>query len=135
VVVVAVCVCVCGWEMPVYFGGAGCGLNNFFISLNLIMALVVSVLAISPRVQSVRPTSGLLQASIVTVYALYVVGSALTDEVNVPGVFECNRIADSSTQTVRPRACAIRDWSSGTSDSDPPTRRWRCRRRWWSGPC
>ena len=88
----------------VYFcRGGGCGLNVFFVTFNLLLSIAVSVLSISPRVQEAKPTSGLLQASIVVIYNTYVLASSMSDEVNVPGEFECNTIAHSGTQTVRPR--------------------------------
>jgi len=87
----------------VYFcRGGGCGLNIFFVTFNLLLSIAVSLLSISPRVQEAKPTSGLLQASIVVIYNTYVLASSMSDEVNVPGEFECNTIAHSGTQTVRP---------------------------------
>ena len=57
----------------------GCGLNKFFIGFNLVLSLVVSTLAISPRVQEVNPRSGLLQASVVSLYGTYLVWSAISN--------------------------------------------------------
>ena len=94
--------CAAGPGTTVYFcRTGGCGLNVFFVTFNLILSIVASLMSIHPRVQEAKPSSGLLQASIVVIYNTYVVASAMSDEVNEPGVFECNTIADSSTHTVR----------------------------------
>ena len=79
------------------------------MTFNLILSIVVSALSISPRVQEARPSSGLLQASIVVMYNIYVVATAMSDEVNEPGVFECNTIANPTPPTVRRRTVWV--WS------------------------
>lgn len=45
---------------------SGCGLNQFFITMNIILAFVASVISIHPRVQEENPQSGLPQAAAVT---------------------------------------------------------------------
>ncbi|ETE65034.1 Serine incorporator 2, partial [Ophiophagus hannah] len=60
----------------------GCTESKIFISLNLIFCIVVSVVSVLPKVQDAQPHSGLLQASIITLYTMYVTWSALA---NVPG--------------------------------------------------
>ncbi|KXJ04742.1 Serine incorporator 3, partial [Exaiptasia diaphana] len=65
----------------VYFTEAsGCSLNKFFISFNLILCIVISVISIFPKVQEVQPKSGLLQASIISLYTSYLTLSALASE-------------------------------------------------------
>eukprot|EP00999_Lentomonas_sp_LEN2_P000478 NODE_147_length_2113_cov_64.937563_g123_i0.p1 GENE.NODE_147_length_2113_cov_64.937563_g123_i0~~NODE_147_length_2113_cov_64.937563_g123_i0.p1 ORF type:complete len:539 (-),score=100.56 NODE_147_length_2113_cov_64.937563_g123_i0:112-1728(-) len=65
----------------VFFGtGGDCGLNIFFVSFNIVLAIVVSGLSVSPKVQEARPSSGILQAAVVVVYATYLVSSALAGE-------------------------------------------------------
>lgn len=54
-----------------------CGLNKFFISINLIMCLIVSVVSVLPKVQEALPNSGLLQSSVVTLYTVYLTWSAV----------------------------------------------------------
>lgn len=65
---------------------SGCHLNKFLISFNFIMCIVLSVISILPKIQEVQPKSGLLQASIISLYASYLTLSALAnqplDEVN-----------------------------------------------------
>ncbi|NWT75664.1 SERC2 protein, partial [Prunella himalayana] len=56
----------------------GCTEGKAFISINLILCLIVSVVSILPKIQ---PHSGLLQASLITLYTIYVTWAALA---NVP---------------------------------------------------
>ncbi|NXW74581.1 SERC2 protein, partial [Hirundo rustica] len=60
----------------------GCTEGKAFISINLILCLIVSVVSILPKIQEAQPHSGLLQASLITLYTIYVTWSALA---NVPG--------------------------------------------------
>jgi len=69
-----------------YTTGGTCSTNKFFISFNLILCIVVSVMAILPQVQDEQPRSGLVQASFVSLYATYLVWSALNRE----PINECN---------------------------------------------
>ncbi|XP_031549551.1 probable serine incorporator [Actinia tenebrosa] len=57
---------------------SSCHTNKFFISFNLILCVVASVLAIHPKVQEQLPTSGLLQSSVVTLYTVFLTWSALS---------------------------------------------------------
>jgi len=68
----------------IYFQSDGCALHKFFISFNLILCFVVSAAAIMPKVQEHQPRSGLLQASVVSLYTLYLTWSAMS---NQPGKF------------------------------------------------
>jgi len=63
-----------------YTTGSDCGLNKFYISFNLILCIIISVLSIHPRVQEESPKSGLLQAAVVCGYATYLVWSAMSNE-------------------------------------------------------
>lgn len=62
-----------------YFKSEACGLNKFFISFNLILCLIVSVISVLPRVQEALPNSGLLQSSVVTLYTIYLTWSAVAN--------------------------------------------------------
>lgn len=64
----------------VYYAHSGCALNQFFVSFNMILCVIISVVAVIPRVQDAQPRSGLLQASIVTLYTMYLTWSAMTNE-------------------------------------------------------
>lgn len=61
-----------------YYTNGDCGWQKFFISTNLIFAIVLSVLSILPRIQESQPRSGLLQSSILTLYIMYLTWSALS---------------------------------------------------------
>ncbi|XP_050307610.1 probable serine incorporator isoform X2 [Anthonomus grandis grandis] len=56
-----------------------CSLNKFFISINLIFCVIVSVISILPAVQDKLPRSGLLQSSVVTLYVVYLTWSAVSN--------------------------------------------------------
>ena len=57
-------VCITGVVlMYVFYGKSGCSLNQFFISFNLILCVILSVMSILPKVQEENPSSGLLQVS------------------------------------------------------------------------
>ncbi|XP_066243810.1 serine incorporator 3 isoform X1 [Saccopteryx leptura] len=58
----------------------GCTENKFFISINLILCVVVSIISIHPKIQEHHPHSGLLQSSVITLYTIYLTWSAMTNE-------------------------------------------------------
>ncbi|KAL9941026.1 hypothetical protein V8E36_000514 [Tilletia maclaganii] len=60
-----------------YFAPSGCSLNQFFISFNLALVLVLTILCIHPAVQEANPRSGLAQSSMVAAYCTYLIASAL----------------------------------------------------------
>lgn len=60
-----------------------CALNKFFISINLILGVIVSVVSVLPAVQERLPHSGLLQSAMVTLYTIYLTWSAVA---NNPGL-------------------------------------------------
>ncbi|XP_033836965.1 serine incorporator 2 [Periophthalmus magnuspinnatus] len=59
-----------------------CTEHKVFISLNLIFCVIISVVSILPKVQDAQPHSGLLQASIISLYTMYVTWSAMTNNPN-----------------------------------------------------
>lgn len=61
-----------------YASNASCRLNIFFITLNLVLCLIVSVVSVLPVVQNYHSTSGLLQSSFVTLYVVFLTWSAMT---------------------------------------------------------
>ncbi|RDD36888.1 putative serine incorporator [Trichoplax sp. H2] len=58
----------------------GCGLNKFFVSFNLIACIIISIIAILPKVQEVQPRSGLLQSAVISLYTTYLTWSAMSNE-------------------------------------------------------
>ncbi|XP_056336083.1 serine incorporator 2 [Danio aesculapii] len=59
-----------------------CTEHKVFISLNLIFCIIVSVVAILPKVQEAQPSSGLLQASLISLYTMYLTWSAMSNNPN-----------------------------------------------------
>lgn len=57
-----------------------CGLNKFFISINLILCVIISVISILPAVQEKLPRSGLLQSSVVSLYVVYLTWSTVSSQ-------------------------------------------------------
>merc|ERR1712240_746505 len=55
-----------------------CKLHEFFISINLIISVMLSVVSIIPKVQEHMPQSGLLQSSLMTLYIVYLTWSAIS---------------------------------------------------------
>ncbi|KAF7393949.1 hypothetical protein HZH68_010768 [Vespula germanica] len=56
-----------------------CALNKFFISFNLILCIIISIISILPSVQKHQPHSGLLQPSIVSLYVIYLTWSGVSN--------------------------------------------------------
>eukprot|EP00039_Didymoeca_costata_P001334 m.51642 g.51642 ORF g.51642 m.51642 type:complete len:457 (+) comp10745_c0_seq2:619-1989(+) len=59
--------------------GDNCGLNKFFISMNLILGVVCTVVALSGPVQEANPKSGLMQSGVVVSYITYLTWSAISE--------------------------------------------------------
>ncbi|XP_076456941.1 putative serine incorporator isoform X2 [Babylonia areolata] len=62
-----------------YADSSSCKLHKFFISFNLILCVIISVIAILPKIQEAQPRSGLLQASIISAYVMYLTWSAMSN--------------------------------------------------------
>ncbi|CAE6516047.1 unnamed protein product [Rhizoctonia solani] len=61
----------------VFFAGGGCTLNQFFISFNLALCILITLICVHPSVQEANPRSGLAQASMVAAYCTYLIASAV----------------------------------------------------------
>nr|XP_019946472.1 PREDICTED: serine incorporator 1-like [Paralichthys olivaceus] len=59
-----------------------CTEHKVFISLNFIFCIIVSIVSILPKVQDAQPSSGLLQASLISLYTMYITWSAMTNNPN-----------------------------------------------------
>lgn len=62
--------------MYIFFSDKGCTLNNIFITLNLLLAIIVTLLSISEKVREHNPSNGLGQAGMVCIYCTYLILSA-----------------------------------------------------------
>ncbi|NXX42383.1 SERC2 protein, partial [Tricholaema leucomelas] len=89
----------------------GCTEGKVLISINLILCLIVSAVSILPKVQDAQPHSGLLQASLITLYTVYVTWAALA---NVP------------TRSCNP-TLLVRNSNSSAMATQPVT-------TWWDAP-
>ncbi|KAL7733756.1 hypothetical protein ACLKA6_011485 [Drosophila palustris] len=90
----------------IYFTtSTGCGINKFFISINLIFCLIISVLSVLPAVQERLPHSGLLQSSLVTLYTVYLTWSAVANNPEKacnPGMFGLEGYGNATSTTIAP---------------------------------
>jgi len=98
-----------------YTDGAGisnCTLPKFFISFNLILCIILTVISILPKIQEGNARSGLLQSSIITIYTMYLTWSALASNDDR----SCNPSLLSIVEG-DPGADATSDAAAGTFDS------------------
>ncbi|XP_005875118.1 PREDICTED: serine incorporator 2 [Myotis brandtii] len=63
-----------------------CYEGKVFISLNLTLCICISIISVLPKIQDAQPNSGLLQASVITLYTMFITWLALS---NVPDQ-KCN---------------------------------------------
>ena len=76
--------------MYAWFGSSDCKLNQFFISFNLVLFVIISSISIVPAVQEVNPKSGLAQSAMVSIYATYLIASAISSEPDL----SCNPLGE-----------------------------------------
>ncbi|CAF1030002.1 unnamed protein product, partial [Didymodactylos carnosus] len=70
-----------------YASKPACSLHITFVTINMILCIIVSVISVLPVVQQYHSASGLLQSSFVTLYVCFLTWSAIT---NRPTSKECN---------------------------------------------
>lgn len=80
-----------------FFAGSKCVLNRFFISFNLALCFVISLICIHPAVQEANPKSGLAQAGMVAVYSTYLIISAVSNRANE----HCNPLTPGTVDTTK----------------------------------
>lgn len=74
-----------------YYGLSGCTEQKFFITINMLLSVALTVTSILPKVQEAQPSSGLLQASCITLYTMFLTWSALnnsTSDTCKPDIFK-----------------------------------------------
>jgi hypothetical protein len=81
-----------------FFASHGCTLNQFFISFNLALCILITGLAIHPAIQEANPRSGLAQSGMVAAYCTYLIVSAVGNHTS--GGAKCNPIRGSEPGTV-----------------------------------
>lgn len=90
---------------------ATCGLHKFFISFTLISCVVITVLSILPFIQEYVPHSGILQPSVISVYSVYLLWSAMSsnpDKDCNPGLEQILKL--NGTTNVEPLGVSSEDW-------------------------
>jgi len=88
-----------------FFAGSGCTLNRFFISFNLALSVLVTIICILPTVQEYNPRSGLAQSGMVAAYCTYLITSAVSNHTHESSA--CNPIRNGSTTIKGTRTTAI----------------------------
>lgn len=88
-----------------FFAGSGCTLNRFFISFNLALCVVITLMCIHPVVQEYNPRSGLAQSAMVAAYCSYLIFSAVTNHSHEDE--SCNPLRNGSTTATGTRTTAI----------------------------
>ena len=63
-----------------FYGGSECSLNQFIITFNCILCIIVTFVSILPVIREYNPSSGLAQSGMVTIYCTYLIASALSNE-------------------------------------------------------
>ena len=64
-----------GQQLP-----GSCQMNITFVSVNLVLNVIQSVMAILPQVQDATPRSGLFQSAVLTAYTTYLVASSVSSQ-------------------------------------------------------
>lgn len=78
-----------------YFAGSGCTLNRFYISFNLALCIIITLMCVHPTVQEYNPRSGLAQSAMVAAYCTYLIVSAVTNHSHETA--KCNPLRDGRT--------------------------------------
>lgn len=73
--------------MYIFFGGSDCSMNISAITINLLLAILVSAISIHPAIQEANAQAGLAQSAMVAVYCTYLTMSAVAME---PDDKHCN---------------------------------------------
>jgi len=72
--------------MYAFFASDGCTLNRFFISFNLALCVLITIICIHPAIQDANPRSGLAQSGVVAIYCTYLTLSAIANHSNADNV-------------------------------------------------
>jgi len=60
----------------------GCGENIAFVTVNLLLCVMLSMISVHPKVQETSPSSGLLQPALISCYCTYLIFSSIQSEDN-----------------------------------------------------
>ncbi|KAF5391340.1 hypothetical protein D9757_002041 [Collybiopsis confluens] len=76
-----------------FFAGSSCTLNRFFITFNLVLSIIITIMCIHPVVQEYNPRSGLAQSGMVAAYCTYLIASAISNHTHA----QCNPLRNGTT--------------------------------------
>lgn len=62
----------------IYYGFGGCPLQQFFISMCLILCIIQTIVALLPKVQEHLPRSGIFQSSVISMYIVFLTWSSVS---------------------------------------------------------
>jgi len=87
----------------IFFAPSYCTTNRALITCNLLLAMLLTVLCVHPRIQEANPRSGLAQCSMVLAYMTYLLASALMNR----GDERCNPIARGRGESAQTTAAVL----------------------------
>ena len=87
----------------VYLAPSGCTANQALITVNLVLAVVLTLLCVHPAVQEANPRSGLAQSSLVLAYCTYLLASALVNRDDP----HCNPVARERQSATRSTTAVV----------------------------
>ncbi|KAJ3971983.1 serine incorporator/TMS membrane protein [Lentinula raphanica] len=88
-----------------FFAGSGCTLNRFFISFNLALCVIITIMCVHPVVQEHNPRSGLAQSGMVAAYCTYLIVSAISNHAHENS--SCNPLRNGSTTATGTRTTTV----------------------------
>lgn len=88
-----------------YFAGSDCSLNRFFISFNLALCILITLISVHPTVQEHNPRSGLAQSAMVAAYCTYLIVSAVSNHTHESQ--SCNPLRNGGTAQGTSRAVVV----------------------------
>ena len=88
-----------------YFAGSDCTLNRFFISFNLALCILITILCVHPTIQEYNPRSGLAQSGMVAAYCTYLIVSAVSNHTHESQ--SCNPLRNGGTAEGTSKAIVI----------------------------
>jgi hypothetical protein len=88
-----------------YFAGSGCTLNRFFISFNLVLSIIITIVCVHPTIQEYNPRSGLAQSGMVAAYCTYLIVSAVGNYTHESE--SCNPLRNNSGTVNKTRTTAV----------------------------
>ncbi|XP_023333409.1 serine incorporator 3 [Eurytemora carolleeae] len=94
-----------------------CKLHEFFISFNLIVCVILSVVSVLPKIQEHMPQSGLLQSACISLYIMYLTWSAISNSPRLDCKPKIDILPQNSTTTT---TLSPLDAAAGTEDAVHP---------------